>query len=237
MVKDHPELITAAQVDYIFASLQTYTSKYNETNIIFQMLGSLASAQPHLFDRHRETLSGIVVEKQSIDAWICLQQYYIASTVIGGERAADAYLTQLLDLVKTNNKLSNDLKTLIFSTCQTIGMKYKHSLAKKRSDLLAFESNSACRILIDIIDGNQLSEENQASINRAHDDIVQIEQRVVHTEREIQNVTKVVKRQELSVSYSMYLVDTPAHYERRDNGRDPSKFLPLCRRGSVSSIP
>ena len=237
MVKDHPELITAAQIDYLFASLQTYTCKYNETNSIFQILGSLASAQPHLFDRHRTTLVHLVVEKQAIDAFICLQQYYIASTVVGGEPAADECLTQLIDLVRTADNLSNDLKTLIFNACQVIGAKYKQSLAKKRSDLLAFESHSTCRILIDIIDGNQLSEENQASINRTLDEIVQIEQRVVHTEREIQNVKKVVKRQELTVSCSMHLVHIAEHYERRGHARDPLNFLPLCRRGSVSSIP
>jgi hypothetical protein len=32
------------------------------------------------------------------------------------------------------------------------------------------------------------------------DEITQIEQRVVHTERNVENITKLVKRQELNVS-------------------------------------
>jgi hypothetical protein len=56
-------------------------------------------------------------------------------------------------------------------------------------------------MLIDIIDGTKMSEESQAAINHTLDEIAQIEKRVVHTERDVKNITKTVKRQELNVSF------------------------------------
>jgi hypothetical protein len=61
-------------------------------------------------------------------------------------------------------------------------------------------------MLIDFIDGNKMSEENQAIINRTIDEIAQIEQRVVYTERDVQNIKKSVKRQELNVCFFLSFI-------------------------------
>jgi hypothetical protein len=147
----------------------------------------------------------MITEQQSIAAFNCFQQYLVASVILHGEQKADEYLTLLINLLKNIKNISSDLSTQIFHTCQLIGIRYKQVLANKRNDLIPFESNSTCRMLIDFIDGNKMSEENQAVINRTLDEITQIEQRVVHTERDVQNITKLVKRQELNVCFSIYL--------------------------------
>jgi len=151
----------------------------------------------------------MISEKQNISIFICFQQYLVASVLLHGEQKADEYLTLLINLLKTIKNISSDLTTQIFHTCQLIGIRYKQVLASKRHDLIPFESNSTCRMLIDFIDGNKMSEENQAVINHTLHEITQIEQRVVHTERDVQNITKVVKRQELNVcifiSFSFFL--------------------------------
>ena len=130
----------------------------------------------------------------------------VASSVLNGEEAADANLTVLIGLIKNTKNLSADLCTQIFHTCQAIGSRYKAALAKKREDLVPYESsNSMCRMLIDMIDGNKMSEEQQALLNRTVDEMAEIEARVVQTEENVEKVTKVVKRQELRVSYFSFL--------------------------------
>jgi len=147
----------------------------------------------------------MITEQQSIAAFNCFQQYLVASVILHGEQKADEYLTLLINLLKNIQNISSDLSTQIFHTCQLIGIRYKQVLSNKRNDLIPFESNSTCRMLIDFIDGNKMSEENQAVINRTLDEITQIERRVVHTERDVQNITKLVKRQELNVCLFIYL--------------------------------
>jgi hypothetical protein len=192
--------VTSTQIDYIFASMKTHPNRFNENNYIFQYLGHIANAQPDLFDKYRDEFLRLITEQQSVQIFICFQQYLVASTILHGEKAADENLTLLIDLVKSIKNISPDLSTPIFHTCQLIGIRYKTILATKRNELLRFESNSTCQMLIDLIDGNKMSEENQAAINRTMDEMTQIEQRVVHTERNVENITKLVKRQELNVS-------------------------------------
>ena len=122
--------------------------------------------------------------------------------MLNGEEAASANLTLLIDLIKNTKTLSSDLCTQIFQTCQAIGSRYKSALAEKREDLVSYESSNAmCRTLIDMIDGNKMSEEQQALLNRTVDEMTEIEARVVQTENNVDKVTKLVKRQELHVSY------------------------------------
>ncbi|CAF3723633.1 unnamed protein product [Rotaria sordida] len=200
IVKVHPELITSKHIDSLFTSIKNHMSSFDQTNYIFQALGYVANAQPHLFDKYQEELLHFVIEQHSLSAFSCLQQYLVASTIIKGEKTADENLTLLINLIKNTKNISTDLKSQIFYTCQLIGVKYKEILATKRNDLIPFESDSACQVLINFIDENKLNEENQAAINRTLDEIAQIEKRVVHTERDVQNITKVVKRQELNIT-------------------------------------
>lgn len=201
-MKENPEFITSAHVDYLFDSLKTSPGAAHSTVYLYQTLGYVADAQPRLFDRHRDALLHSITQQHNYHAYKCFHQYCVASVVLGGESTADEYLTLLIDLIKNNSSLPNDVKTQIFYTCQVIGTRYKQSLANKRNDFLPFESNPSCRVLIDIVDGNKLSEESQAMITRTLEDIAQVEKRVTHTEISVQNVTKLVKRQELNVRCS-----------------------------------
>ena len=166
---------------------------------IFQALSSVANAKPHLFDKYRSVLLRSITEQQSVAAFSCLEQYFVASTIIDGEGKGDECVSILIDLLKTNANLSTDIQKFIFHTCQLIGVIYIKVLVRKRDDFLAFNSYSECRTLIDLIDGKTLNEENQAAINRTRETIVQMEKRVIKTDTNLENVTKTVKRQELHV--------------------------------------
>lgn len=198
--KEHPELITESQIDHLFASLKQHSGTSQELHLIFQGLGYVANAQPNLFHRHRDTILRFVVEHQNVSAFMCLQQYFVASTIVDGENRANESLKFLIDLLKPDTGIGNDIRKQIFYACQVIGMINKQALESKRTELEKFSSYPECRTLLDFIDGKKMSEENQASINRTREDIVQIQSRVVKTEKDVQSVTKVVKRQELNVS-------------------------------------
>ena len=154
-----------------------------------------------MFDKHREDFLYFITEQKSLQAFTCFEQYLVASTIVHGEKVADEYLTLLINLIKPTQNISAQFTTQIFHTCQMIGIRHKQSLTNKRNDLIPYESNPTCRTLIDMIDGNKISEENQAAINHTLDEMAQIEKRVVHTEHDIQNIHKSVKRQELNVSF------------------------------------
>ena len=122
--------------------------------------------------------------------------------MLNGEEAASANLTLLIDLMKNTKTLSSDLCTQIFQTCQAIGSRYKSALAEKREDLVSYESSNAmCRTLIDMIDGNKMSEEQQALLNQRLEEMIKVEARLLNTDQTVQDIAKVVKRQELHVSY------------------------------------
>lgn len=201
IVQAHPELITAAHVDYIFNAFKNDRKLLDEAIYTFYVLSHASNAQPSLFDKHREDLINYVIEKNDVAIFMCLQKYLVASIIINGEKVADEYLTLLINLVKSIKNITLELKTQIFYTCQLIGVRHKEILAKRRNELIAFESDSSCQSLIGFIDGNKLSEENQLLITRTLDEVGQIEKRVIHTERNVENLNKVVKRQELNVRF------------------------------------
>jgi len=200
IAKAHPEIFTSNQIDFILNSIKTWSNSFNQKQFVYQMLLPIANAQPELFVVHQNEFLEQIKTEQNRDLFQCFQTYLIALTILHGETKVNEYLNLLIDLLKTTKNLSNDLSTQIFHTCQLIGLRNKQLLASKRNDFIAYESNTTCRMLIDIIDGNKLSEENQAAINRTMEEVTQIEQRIVRNERDIQHVTKVVKRQELNVS-------------------------------------
>ncbi|CAF4634898.1 unnamed protein product [Rotaria sp. Silwood1] len=179
IVKEHPELITANQLDHLFSSIEGRTDVGYEMFSIFQGLGLVANAKPDLFHNYRNVLLRFVVEQHNLSAFNCLQQYFIASTIIGGEETANECLTILINLLKTDTGITNDIRTQIFHACQLIGIINKTTLHAKRTDLMEFQSYAECRTLIDFIDGNKMSEENQAMINRTRDELGYIEKRVI----------------------------------------------------------
>ncbi|CAF1200313.1 unnamed protein product [Rotaria sp. Silwood1] len=200
IAKEHPELITEDQVNNIFILLKDHTGTSLELYCIFQGLGFVANAQPHLFQKHYTALVRFIVDLQNVSAFTCLQQYFVASTIVNGEQQANESLTFLIDLLKRGSAITNDIRKQIFHTCQLIGVINKQALETKRTDLEAFNSFPECRALIDFIDGNKMSEENQAAINQTREEITQMEKRVVKTEKDVHNITNVVKRQELNVT-------------------------------------
>ncbi len=68
---------------------------------------------------------------------------------------------------------------------------------------MVFQSNPICRSLLDYIDGHKMTEENQAAIKRAQDEMGQIEKRVIKSEQDMQQVTESVKEQEINVNLSI----------------------------------
>jgi hypothetical protein len=126
----------------------------------------------------------------------------IASAVIGGEQTAKKNVNILIDILK-NPGTSNGIQSYIFYGLQLIGIKYKNVLDARRNDLMPFQSNPTCRSLLDYIDGHKMTEENQAAIKKAQDEMGQIEKRIIKTEQDVQQVTESVKEQEFNVSLSI----------------------------------
>ena len=201
IVKEHPELVTSAQVDRLFASIKDRSEALSEFHFVFQALGFVANAQPTLFHNHRALLLQFVVEKKNVSAFNCLQQYFVAWTIISDEQIANQCLTILIDLLKDGKRITNDMRAHIFHTCQMIGMINKRAIETRRADFVAFASHAGCRILLDFIDGNKMNEENQAVINQTREEITEMQKRVVKTEGDVQDVTKIAKQQELNVSF------------------------------------
>lgn len=208
IAKAHPEVFTAKQIDLILTSIKTFSNGSSEKRLVYQMLLPIANAQPQLFALYENDFLEQIKAEQNVDLFHCFQTYSIALTLLQGENKANEYLNILIHLLKTIKNLSNELSTQIFHTCQLIGLRNKQLLASKRNDFLPFESNTTCRMLIDLIDGNKMSEENQTAINRTMDEVTQIEQRIVRNEHDVQNLTKTVKRQELNVSISIVYLYT-----------------------------
>lgn len=199
MTKEHPELITGPQIDRIFTALKEHKGIPQELHLIFQGLGCVVNVQPRLFHKHRDTLLYFTIEQKNTSAYTCLQQYFLASTIVGEQQANEA-LEFFIDLLKKSAGIINDIRSQIFYACQTIGLINTKALQNKRTELEAFKSYPECRTLLDFIDGNKMSEENQAAINRTREEITQMQKRVVKTEKDVTNITKVVQRQELKVS-------------------------------------
>ncbi len=200
ITKEHPELITATHLKHIFSSINDISSQ--NSGILFQSLIPVASYQPHLFDIYHAQLLRRINENQDTLAYLCFQQYLITSTVIGGEQIAKKNVNILFDILK-NPGTSNGIQSYIFYGLQLIGIKYKHALDARRNDFMPFQSNPTCRSLLDYIDGYKMTEENQAAIQRAQDEMGLIEKRVIKTEQDVQQVTESVKEQEINVSLSI----------------------------------
>ncbi|CAF3843939.1 unnamed protein product [Rotaria sordida] len=215
IVKEHPELITANQLDRLFTSIKDRTDAGYEMYSIFQGLGLVANAKPNLFHNYRSILLRFIVEQHNLSAFNCLQQYFVASTIINSEEIANEYLTILINLLKTDRGITNDIRIQIFHTCQLIGMINKKILQTKRKDLIEFQSYTECRTLIDFIDGNKMSEENQVIINQTRNELGQIEKRVVKTEKDVHNVKTIVKRQELNVRI-VFILNIPEQITNLD---------------------
>ncbi len=200
IAKEHPELITTTHLKHIFSSIDDISSQ--NSGILFQSLTPVANYQPHLFDIYRAQLLRRINEQQDTLAYICFQQYLIASAVIDGEQTAKKNVNILIDILK-NPETSNEIQSYIFYGLQLIGIKYKNVLDARRNDLMPFQSNQTCRSLLDYIDGHKMTEENQAAIKRAQDEMGQIEKRVIKTEQDVQQVTESVKEQEINVILSI----------------------------------
>ncbi|CAF5003888.1 unnamed protein product, partial [Rotaria sp. Silwood1] len=83
------ESITSVQVDHLFASIEACPSNLDGLFSTFQALGYVANVQPHLFHKYRAQLLELVTKQQNVWAFGCLQQYFVASTIIGDENTAN----------------------------------------------------------------------------------------------------------------------------------------------------
>ncbi len=93
--KEHPELIMAIHLKHIFSSIDDISSQ--NSGILFQSLTPVANYQPHLFEIYHEQLFHRITSQQDTLAYLCFQQYLIASAVIGGEQIAKENLNILID--------------------------------------------------------------------------------------------------------------------------------------------
>ncbi|CAF3091533.1 unnamed protein product [Rotaria sp. Silwood2] len=198
--KEHPELFTSKHVDHVFASMKSCATKSDGLIPILEALGFVANAQPHLFHKHHDQLLHLVSKQQNVSAFHCLQQYYVASTIVNEGKTANEYLTILINILRQNSKMKNDIRKQIFHVCELIGVINKQALEAKRKDLVAFQTYAECRLLLDFIYGKKLSAENQEVLNQTRQEIGQMEKLVVKTGKYVQNVTTVVRRQEINVT-------------------------------------
>ncbi|CAF4700328.1 unnamed protein product, partial [Rotaria sp. Silwood2] len=107
IIKEHPELITLDKLEYIFTSLKNCTDVEHEFHMIFQGLTFIANTNLNLFHKY---------------PYNCLQQYLVASTIVNGEQTANESLVILINLLKDQSGIINDIRAQIFHTCQLIGI-------------------------------------------------------------------------------------------------------------------
>ncbi|CAF3164295.1 unnamed protein product [Rotaria sp. Silwood2] len=82
IAQERPQLITSTQVERVFAIIQSRTNSSHDLYYLFQGLGSVANVEPLLFDPYRTIILRFVVEFQSVSAMKCLQQYFVAATLL-----------------------------------------------------------------------------------------------------------------------------------------------------------
>ena len=207
IAREYPQLITSEHIDLLMTELNNRSGAVHHTYYFFEGLTSIANVQPRLFDRYQNVLVDFVRKYQNVSAAKCLQQYFVASTIARGPASAKEYLTILTDLLHNESKLTNEIRSQFFHTCQLIGIINKEALVEKREVFLKFNSETECRVLIDFIDGKKLSEESQTMINQTREEIIHVEKRVIRTEENIVNVDGVVKEQELKVNLVLFLFE------------------------------
>lgn len=197
--QEHPEIIQSKHVDQLFTSMKNKGKSAHEISFVFQGLASVATIQPQLFDKHRSQLMDFVTEYQDISALMCLKQYFISSTIVHGEVQAKEYLTILIQLLKDRRISKNETRSQIFHTCEMIGMIHREALETKRNDLLTFQSQPECRILINMIDGKKMNDEQQAVINQSREEIIRVRKRIGQTENNVQQMNTAVNQQSKEV--------------------------------------
>ena len=198
--QEHPEIIRSNHVDQLFTLMKKKGEGAHQISFVFQGLAPVAMIQPQLFDQHRAQLMNFVVEHHDISALMCLQQYFVASTIVHGESKARECLALLIQLLNDRRISKNELRSQIFHTCEMIGMIHREALETTRQDLLKFQAQPECRILLNLIDGKKMTDEQQAAISRSREEIAQVRKRMHQTDSNVQQVTTVVNQQSKEVS-------------------------------------
>lgn len=203
IVKEHPELMTAVHVDLLFNSMKAALTNSNIHYYILKGLSYAANVKPHLFHQHRVQLLQMITKQRNLSACECLQQYLVASCIVGDENTANESLTILLNILK-NSKIDDDIRVATFHTCGLIGAINKQALESKRNDFIKFQSYAECRLLLDFLDGKKMNTENKEAIDKMRKEIVHMETAATKTKDDMTNIEKVVKRQELNVCSLFY---------------------------------
>lgn len=196
--KHHPEIFTSSHIDRIFISLPKLKPKFTDTELhsLFQFLAPVASVQPNLFDKYQEDLLRMATDTQNMSICYCLQQYFISSTIINGEKVANDHLNKLIRLLQHKSGSIQDNRLLILHACELIGIRHKKILEEKKKEFVALN----CPQLVHFIDNTKMTEENKQALEQSRQEIEIIEKRVRKTETNVQQVKSTVKRQELNVS-------------------------------------
>lgn len=206
--RERPDLFQAKHINHIFNVLKSRSSNSVDLSFLFQGLGYIASSQPLLIDSHRSELIEYVLNFQNVPGVQCIQQYFITLVILRGEQAANECLTTVIDLLKNASINNADIRSQLYRTCQLIGLVEKNALDAQRSELISLNNDSDCRMLIDYIDGNKLTEEYQTTVNKTREEIDMIQKRFTKTEQTVQEVLVAVQNQSTKVvtdSFSLYI--------------------------------
>ncbi|CAM4932112.1 unnamed protein product [Rotaria socialis] len=226
ITKTHPELITSAQVDRLFASTKYHTGTTNELTLIFGVLAVITNTRPHLLNNYHDLLVHFVNEQKNASNFDCLQEYFVASTIVGGEKAAYDSLTVLIDCLKSDIQITNDTRPQIVYICQLIGILNEQALRHKRKDFLIFNSYPECRILLDFIDGRIVYRNKESSIKQIREQVARIEKRLFKAKYDVQYIMKMFKSEELNViNHDTFFYEKTVNFLSTNWGHEVIKLL------------
>lgn len=200
IIKVHPELITSAQVDRLFAWTKYHLNATRELTLVFEVLAVITNTRPHLFHNYNDLLVHFVNDQQNSSIFDYLQAYFVASTIVGGEQTATDSVALLINCIKKDIEATKDIRLQLVYICQLIGTLSKKALEYKRQDLSEYDSYPECQVLLDFIDGRSTNHTNEIVMNRIQEHVTQIEQHLFKTKRDIQQITKPFSSAETNVS-------------------------------------
>lgn len=193
-----------------------------------------------IFSNHQKQLLSLGFDRQNYPAAKCVTNYFVASSIVDGEKAANEYLTSLINVLKKGKRMEKWTRELLFHTIQTIGVLYRDLLQSKRNEFLSFKSYIECRVLLDFIDQRKLNPTNQKMFQSIQDEIEQIQQKLHKTENDAKKVSHVVKNQGINVNQDIVYflvvfvpIESSAFYSFSSYSASMKKFKRFNQRSSI----
>lgn len=200
IVQENPDLINENHLEKLFKFLKQTSSLADCSTLVFLILTSVSDSQPKLFDKYQKELQFFAFEKQFAQAAKCLENYFVASSIIDGQKAANEYVTILINALKQEKRIHDEIRQMIFHTLQMIGLLYRELLQSRRNEFLPFKSYAECRILLDFIDQRKLNEPNKKQIQSTQNEIEEIQRRLQRTQANFDRMSRIVQNQDKNVN-------------------------------------